>query len=222
MLPVRFWNKVHKTADGCWLWTGRLRPDGYADLKYEGKMMLAHRLSWIDQHGPVPDGKELDHLCRQRHCVNPEHLEPVTRRENIMRGDLPKMHRDITHCPAGHEYTPQNTRVDRKGKRNCRTCSRGHTREWQERNGKFKHTLIPSDLCVAPYLRAARRDKGLTQRALGSMIGVGQRQISTWERGIARPRKETVARLALLLDVSYDDLVGPPLPAATARQEKQA
>lgn len=109
----------------CELWTAtKLDRKGYATVggsqsKRPGTRFV-HAQRWVDRNGPVPDGLELDHLCRVRNGVNPLHLEPVTHRENVRRAAAAK-----THCPAGHEYTIENTRVDPKtGKRKCRTCHR--------------------------------------------------------------------------------------------------
>ena len=82
-----FWAKVDKT-DTCWLWTSTLNWDGYGQIRMQGKMRIAHRLSYETLVGPIPGGLELDHLCKVRNCVRPDHLEPVTHAENVARGDL--------------------------------------------------------------------------------------------------------------------------------------
>lgn len=79
----RFWAKVNKTGD-CWLWTG-WRTNGYGRFTTNGKNWRAHRFAFEEMRGPIPEGLQLDHLCRVRHCVNPDHLEPVTRQQNMLR-----------------------------------------------------------------------------------------------------------------------------------------
>lgn len=122
---IRFWEKVDKTDD-CWLWTGHTR-GGYGRLKIGSKHRQAHRLAYEWLVGPIPEGKaHLDHLCRVRHCVNPAHLEPVTHRENVLRGEsvVAKQARQ-THCKRGHEFTEENinqARFRRTGHRLCEPC----------------------------------------------------------------------------------------------------
>jgi hypothetical protein len=123
----RFTAKYEVDAGGCWLWTASRDWGGYARLGVNGKASKAHR--WAYEHfvGPIPPGLELDHLCRVRHCVNPAHLEPVTRRENVRRGigQLHKLNAVKTHCKHGHPFDEQNTiTYTYKGRthRGCRTC----------------------------------------------------------------------------------------------------
>jgi hypothetical protein len=128
----RLFSKVERTPDGCWLWTGALKVNGYAQLQVggrTGKRLYAHRVAYELLVGPIPDGLQLDHLCRVRHCVNPAHLEPVTARENVRRGEPAQR----THCPKGHEYTAENTFVKTGGWRECRTCYRARNRAYYRR-----------------------------------------------------------------------------------------
>lgn len=106
--------------DGCWNWPGTLRTDGYG--LFAGK--LAHRVVYEALVGPIPEGLELDHLCRNHSCVNPWDLEPVTHEENIRRGESPWAQKARqTHCKYGHEFTPENTyRRGDTGSRMCRKC----------------------------------------------------------------------------------------------------
>lgn len=121
----RFDSKLRPAPDGCVLWVGGKTQGGYGMFSAPGKRadtrkVMAHRWAYERAGGMIPDGYDIDHLCRNRACVNPEHLEPVTRQENIRRAASIK-----TQCPAGHPYTQENTYV-RPGTthRKCRTCMR--------------------------------------------------------------------------------------------------
>lgn len=119
----RFWPRVDKQDDGCWLWTATLDSDGYGSLWVQGTMVSTHRFAYELLVGPIPDGLTLDHLCRVRRCVNPDHLEPVTHRENTLRGEsFAAANAAKTRCPRGHPYDDENTYVDGDGGRHCRTC----------------------------------------------------------------------------------------------------
>jgi hypothetical protein len=109
----------------CWLWTARRHRDGYAQIQLDGRTQLAHRVAYRVFVGPIPDGLTLDHLCRVRHCVNPAHLEPVTGRINTLRGNGPSALNAIKkQCSRDHDFTDENTYVDKLGRRDCRTCHR--------------------------------------------------------------------------------------------------
>lgn len=105
----------------CVLWTGTKTPTGYGQINFGGRRLAVHRVSYVAFKGTIPDGLEIDHLCRVRHCVNPHHLEAVTHAENLRRA-VPRSLK--THCKHGHEYTPENSYVPPRGKRECWTCKR--------------------------------------------------------------------------------------------------
>lgn len=145
MSPDIFWLKDRTTPNdrGCWLWANYVRSDGYAvaAVRTEAgvKARYVHRLAFEAAFGPVPDGLHLDHLCRNRHCLNPLHLDPVTPRENTLRGVSPlAINAAKTICKHGHEFTPENTHVRPNGGRTCKQCARakslrGHARRRAER-----------------------------------------------------------------------------------------
>lgn len=117
---------------GCWLWFGACHAGGYGQYRRQGRAWMAHRISYERAKGEIPAGMDLDHLCRNPSCINPDHLEPVTRRENVMRGvkfgTYGKRMRRVTHCIRGHEFTEQNTYRTREGYRTCRECHNMHAR----------------------------------------------------------------------------------------------
>lgn len=132
----RFWAKVDKT-EGCWIWTAA-RSKGYGRITIAGRGMYAHRYAYEQLVGPIPGRLELDHRCRVPACVNPAHLEPVTHRENVLRGESPAaLHAAKTHCPRGHELTIENClrrRVPHGHGRDCKTCHRERERaRWRAR-----------------------------------------------------------------------------------------
>lgn len=144
-LGERFWSKVNK--DGpvpasrpelgpCWLWTGHVSNRNYGQfLDADGKRTSSHRTAYRLTHGEIPAGMVIDHLCRQTLCQNPAHLEAVSQRANVRRGVGGA---SKTHCPRGHEYTPDNTYVNRSihpryPRRVCRKCAVIHTRAYLAR-----------------------------------------------------------------------------------------
>lgn len=133
----RLLEKVVITEDGCAEWTAWVESNGYAKIWVEGKNVLAHRWSYEHHRGPIQKGLVIDHLCRNRACVNPYHLEPVTHLENVLRGIGPAVasarNKGITHCPNGHEYTKENTYIN-GGSRTCWTCKRRKAKEYYQEN----------------------------------------------------------------------------------------
>lgn len=148
----RFWAKVDKDGPApahrpelgpCWLWTAAINKDtGYGAFGAEHRRMVsAHRYAYELVHQKIPDGLQIDHLCRVRACVNPEHLEAVTQRENIMRGEgASALNAAKTACPAGHDYDEANTYVTPSGGRQCREC-----RRLRKGSGEEPARLVASD-----------------------------------------------------------------------------
>lgn len=133
--PDRFHALIDKTDGGCWEWRGRTgSPSGYGYFSVDYKEVRAHRYAYQLLVGPIPDGLTIDHLCRNPSCVNPDHLEPVTMRENTLRGYGPTgQNARKTHCKRGHEFTTENTYIQSDGNRRCRICDRMLSREGKRR-----------------------------------------------------------------------------------------
>ena len=130
-LPDAWKSRIVCDSNGCWLWTGVVSRDGYAQAFVNKKGVALHREVYSRLVEEIPTGLEIDHLCRVRNCLNPEHMEPVTHAENMRRYSETK-----THCPQGHEYTQENTILDKRkngrvGKR-CRTCYNAYQRRRYE------------------------------------------------------------------------------------------
>jgi hypothetical protein len=147
----RFMAKIQIDEEsGCWNWTGHVNYAGYGFFRTDGQTRgPAHRRGWELLRGPLSPDQHLDHLCRNRRCVNPSHLEPVSCGENVRRGIRGAL---TTHCPLGHPYDEQNTRVDRRGRRACRECQRASFRAWYHERG-------------GAQAQRARRDRNQAQRA---------------------------------------------------------
>lgn len=132
----RFAAKVDEvTGAPCHLWTGACT-NGYGRFSLNGQDRLAHVVAWEWAYGPVPDGLELDHLCRRRNCVNIAHLELVTHVVNLHRGlTVPALNAAKTHCVHGHLLEGSNLYVRPDGSRECRVCRRDHLRSFQAVHG---------------------------------------------------------------------------------------
>lgn len=152
-VEARFLGRVRKT-DSCWLWVGAKRPDGYGQIGIGFGRVLAHRLAYTLANGLIPDGLQIDHLCRKPPCVNPEHLEAVTPKVNTARGiSVSTFNRLKTHCPQGHPYDGDNL-VFMKGSRCCRLCLREHyTRSNRKRGMKPRetHKRPPAGQCTSGH-----------------------------------------------------------------------
>lgn len=125
-----FWQKVQITPNKCWLWTaGTVRGYGFFQKNY------AHRISYEISKGKIPDGLTLDHLCRNKLCVNPDHLEPVTASENVKR-----YHRSKTHCKYGHPFTEDNMYIITfNNSRRCRKCVLRYAHESYKKRKNQQH-----------------------------------------------------------------------------------
>jgi hypothetical protein len=141
----RFLLKFDQPDEGCWLWKASRDSKGYGQFLTDQGLRRAHRVSYELFRGPIPEGKQLDHLCRVRHCVRPDHLEIVTARENVRRGESPAARQAAqTHCIHGHAFDDENTYIDGLGKRHCRACRRelDSRRTWASRGLMDKRNKV--------------------------------------------------------------------------------
>lgn len=137
-IEERFWSKVDiHPDDECWEWTAGKYRTGYGQFKIGGKYgrgQGAHRVAYALTIGEIPHGLEIDHLCRNRGCVNPAHLEAVTRQVNVVRGvSFAADNAAKTHCIHGHPFSGNNLRIGSNGRRCCKACDAAATRRYLKR-----------------------------------------------------------------------------------------
>lgn len=150
---------------GCWEWQGYRQPAGHGRTRFGGRKVLVHR--WVFEHlvGPIPDGLSLDHLCRNPPCCNPDHLDAVDHRTNVLRGVGPAaINARKTQCPKGHPYDEANTHIDGLGRRVCRTCRKAWTRKSNQRRRAARRLCTGCDVvepwshhCLGPRVCACPR-----------------------------------------------------------------
>lgn len=166
---------------GCWLWTGSA-PNGYGQFGFNGKISRAHRVSYTLFKGSIPEGLVLDHLCRQPSCVNPDHLEAVTIRENTLRGLFPQVASALrkkeavnrTHCKRGHEFTAENIYINKRGARRCRVCTLKRNHKNQAKLNAWKRNS-----------RVEKRARGetLTAKEIGQMNAARFKSMTRCHKG---------------------------------------
>lgn len=142
-----FWKNVVALPDGCWKWDAGKQSSGYGVFWVAGDPVLAHRWAYEASVGTIPEGLCIDHLCRNRACVRPSHLEPVTMRENILRGKgATAINARKTHCPQDHPYSGENLwfkkSKGRRDQRACRQCDRDSSKRYQAKLRELGRTLL--------------------------------------------------------------------------------
>lgn len=131
----RVLSRVSITPSKCWEWQGAKMRNGYGQMAIGGRRWAAHRYAYEQIKGSIPQGLDLDHLCRNRACVNPDHLEPVTRQENLNRGVKKSLCPKKTHCVHGHELAGDNLYLHPTGRRCCRACTNARARRARQCRG---------------------------------------------------------------------------------------
>lgn len=188
-LFARTWDKVdrngplpvHRPELGpCWIWIGARDQNGYGHTSLNGVVLQSHRVTWENANGPIPVGLEIDHLCRTHSCVRPDHLEPVTTRVNLLRGEHPSMvvHRTNV-CRRGHQLTADSTVMD-SGSRRCKQCRlltsrRRYAVNPPPRRGRAIGERHPQSRLTGDMVREIRAAASLgeeTNRAIAARYGV--------------------------------------------------
>ena len=133
----RFISMINSDKEtGCWNWLG-VTSDGYGDFGFNNNYQKAHRFSYAYFRGEFPKDLSIDHKCRNRKCVNPDHLTPMPIRENVLLGfGLPAINARKTHCLRGHEFSKENTRITKEGGRVCKKCKNDYQRSWDKASRK--------------------------------------------------------------------------------------
>ena len=166
-----FHPRINKVEGGCWLWVGPVAGGGYGRVYTNNGYYTAHRLSYVEHRGQIPDGLVVDHLCRVPACVNPSHLEPVTQGENVRRGLNPIARNPwFAHCPNGHPYGGDNL-YSHRGHRHCRACrfaldlarlTKFRKAQIIDHEGRRRWVRVPR------FVGALRNPKSLVASAVGS------------------------------------------------------
>lgn len=152
----------------CWNWERHISPEGYGRVYVNKRMMLVHRYTYTIDKGPIPEGLDIDHLCRNRACYNPNHLEAVTRSVNLSRSPLMGRAQSAkTHCPHGHEYSEENT-THRNGRRHCRSCAKSRFWDLEKHN-----PISPCPQC-SKKMRRGNIKRHIAESCPHTRLGLGE------------------------------------------------
>jgi hypothetical protein len=208
----RFWPKVDKNGPiprerpdlgPCWVWIAGKTGSGYGAFGIgHTEIDLAHRWCYRLLVGPIPDGLEIDHLCRNRACVRPDHLEPVPHRTNILRSPITPatINAGKAYCDHDHEFTPENTRIKKDGTRECKECRREITRRYRARQQQPPRLTADekAELCewvASGRAIALREGAGLRLEDAARDLSAGSKStVGRWETGVAFPRRDYAVR----------------------------
>lgn len=195
-LHLRLMSKVVVDNNGCWIWT-RERSNGYGRIVVGGRRRAAHRVAYELFVGPIPDGLQLDHLCRVPPCINPEHLEPVTCKDNLHRSPSTQatVNAAATHCWQGHAFDLDNTRIDpRTGKRECRACQRAKTARLRANwTVEQRHAHVLAEIA---------KQRRIQQRTIAGAVNSGNPWTAAEDAVVLR-RDLTRERIAVLLGRTF-------------------
>lgn len=217
----RFWVKVDKNGPlpeerpelgPCWVWTAGKTGDGYGAFGYgprrpdgSPRTGLAHRFAYETAVGSIPEDLQLDHLCRRPACVRPSHLDPVTGYVNQHRSPITSasINSGKAYCPAGHEYSPENTRITTAGTRECKECRRDTVRRFRgRRRGELPpRAALPAEReselrawVTSGTAKSLRRSAGMEPADAARVMSVGKATILHWEAGRSFPVGENAIR----------------------------
>lgn len=220
----RLWARVDRSGD-CWLWTGALDRNGYGRISTGGRgdpIAFVHRVAYELIVGPIPDGLVIDHLCRNRACCNPDHMEPVTDAENKRRGFSPSaVNARKTHCKRGHELSGDNVLVNGTG-RSCRECRRDREREARRAAGIGPRTRrsdpqTSRDAAASLTPEALGREQGRVLRAISMHAGEAIRdQVAMY---LSADRSCVSRRITDLRDLGLVEDSGRTRPGPSGRQQ---
>lgn len=184
---------------GCWNWNGTLSPSGYGVLTRRNRAVQAHRFMYELTNGaPPPSGLELDHLCRNRRCINPAHLEAVTHRENMRRSESPPgFNARKTFCNSGHPLSGDNLRHNTYGVRVCRECRLVRNAKVLRQEASRRLAVRNGEFAASPAMRllvARRRQSRIKQLQIAAAMGSSVGHVGKTERGLRTATQDFIAR----------------------------
>ena len=206
-LTEKFWDQITVPEDykvGCWIWNGKTFSNGYSRWNAHDRGYAAYRLTFSHYRGEIPEDNEIDHLCQNRICVNPYHLEPVTSEENKKRH-----HAGVTHCPKGHAYTEANTYRSKEGHRRCRTCRAEQNKTSSRRPIRQRRDPMRGrPINTTTKLGYAIDQSGLLLYELAALVRISYNKLSLYANARSEISTDHLVRISRVLGKEPEELVG--------------